>query len=207
MKSKCCVYARIASCFRGSHSLHPHTGLYPQRQIKRLPTLITPSSSPVASRCEVGCTMRLMGALQREHAGFINAPPAWCDVATHSCAPWRVSDKVPVPVSMILYEPRINISHSIGLAVTQLKRSILSHREERGTIWAQSQTATRSLRDTQIKRGGVDALLVISKSFDLAIEETSVYDIGGWVESEVEYLRVDRDDWHGQAQRVRQYSA
>jgi hypothetical protein len=103
MKSKCCVYARMAPCFRGSHSLHPH-GLYPQRQMKRrLLTLITPSSSPVASRCEVGCTTRLIGALQGEHAGFINAPPAWCDVATHSCAPWRVSDKIPVLVSMILY--------------------------------------------------------------------------------------------------------
>jgi hypothetical protein len=145
MKSKCCVYARMASFFRGSHSLHPHTVLYPQRKMERLLTLITPSSSPVASRCEVGCMTRLMGALQGEHAGFINAPPAWCDVATHSCAPWRVSDKHPVLVSMILYEPHINISHSIGLVVTQLKRFILSHRVERGTIWAQSQTATRSL--------------------------------------------------------------
>jgi hypothetical protein len=55
----------------------------------------------------------------------------------------------------------------------------------------------------------MDALLIISKSFDFAIEETSVYDIGGWVESEVKYLRVDGDDWHSSeaVQRLSWYGA
>ena len=40
------------------------------------------------------------------------------------------------------------------------------------------------------------ALVVIRESFDLSVEETGIYYIFSWVESEVKDLRADGDDWH-----------
>jgi len=66
MKSKCCVYVRTASCFRGSQSYATLGSALPglgKEDNTRPLTLIVPSSSPVARRCGVGCTTRLMGTL------------------------------------------------------------------------------------------------------------------------------------------------
>ena len=104
MKSKCCVYVRMASCFRGSHNFDSPAParvlnfIATGRTARRLLTLTVPSSSPVARKCGVGHTTRLMGAL-RGILGSWTHPPAH---STHSCTPWRVSDTVPVPVSMVL---------------------------------------------------------------------------------------------------------
>ena len=45
------------------------------------------------------------------------------------------------------------------------------------------------------------ALVVIGEGFDFAVEETGVYYGRSWVESEVEYLRAEGDDWHRTADR------